>query len=50
MRPFNIELTMPTENEVMVDYMKAVNLITVNGDKIVLKKKVEELTEKTKDN
>ena len=40
----------PTEREVIEDYLKAVPLLTVNADKVILKKQVEELTEKSKDN
>jgi len=32
------------------DYLKAVSLLTINADKLILQKQVEELTEKTKDN
>jgi hypothetical protein len=61
MRPINVEITMghdigisasyykPTEREVLEDYLKAVPLLTINGDNIVLQKKVAELTEKSKD-
>ena len=59
MKPINVELTMghdigisasyykPTENEVLEDYCKAVDLLTVNEDKAILQKKVEELKEKS---
>jgi hypothetical protein len=62
MRPINVEITMghnigisasyykPTEKEVLEDYLKAVYLLTINGDKRVLQKQVTELKEKTKDN
>jgi hypothetical protein len=62
MRPINVEITMghdigvsasyykPTEKEVLEDYLKAVDLLTINGDKLVLQKQVIELKEKTKDN
>jgi integrase len=62
MRPINVEITMghnigvsesyykPTEREVMEDYLKAVELLTINGDKVVLQKQVTELKEKSKDN
>ena len=62
MRPINVEITMghnigisasyykPTQNEVLEDYLKAVPLLTINTDNIVLQKKVEELTEKSKGN
>lgn len=62
MKPINVEVTMghdlgvsesywkPTEREVLEDYLKAVPLLTINVDKLILQKQVEELTEKTKDN
>ena len=62
MKPINVEITMghnigvsasyykPSEREVMEDYLKAIPLLTINADKIILQKQVEELTEKTKDN
>jgi hypothetical protein len=62
MKPVNVEITMghdigvsksyykPTEREVMEDYLKAIDLLTISGDKIVLQKQVAELKEKTKDN
>jgi integrase len=61
MKPINVELTMghdigisasyykPTEREVLEDYLKAVDLLTINGDKIILQKQVLELKEKSKD-
>ncbi len=61
MRPINVEITMghdigvsasyykPTEREVLEDYLKAVDLLTINGDKIILQKQVLELKEKSKD-
>jgi hypothetical protein len=62
MKPINVELTMghnigisasyykPRIHEVMEDYLKAVDLLTIHGDKLVLLKQVTELKEKTKDN
>jgi hypothetical protein len=62
MRPINVEVTMghdigisasyykPTEREVLEDYLKAVEMLTINDDNIVLQKQVAELTEKSKDN
>jgi hypothetical protein len=62
MKPINVEVTMghdlgvsesywkPTEREVLEDYLKAVPLLTINTDKLILQKQVEKLTEKTKDN
>jgi hypothetical protein len=61
MKPINIELTMghdigisasyykPTEREVLEDYLKAVDLLTINSDKVILQKQVLELKEKSKD-
>ena len=62
MKPANVEITMghdlgtsesywkPTEREVMEDYLKAVPLLTINGENLVLQKQVEQLTEKTNNN
>jgi hypothetical protein len=62
MKPINIELTMghdirvsasyykPAERDVMEDYLKAIDLLTISGDKVVLQKQVAELKEKSKDN
>jgi hypothetical protein len=62
MRPINVETTMghdlgmsesywkPTEREVLEDYLKAVPLLTINGDNVILQKQVEELDEKSKNN
>jgi hypothetical protein len=61
MRSINVEITMghdigvsasyykPTEREILEDYLKAIDLLTINGDTIVLQKKVTELQEKAKD-
>jgi hypothetical protein len=61
MKPINVEIIMghnirvsesyykPTARDVMEDYLKAVELLTINGDKVVLQKQVAELKEKTKD-
>ena len=61
MKPINVKITMghdigisasyykPTEREVLEDYLKAVDLLTINGDKIILQKQVLELKEKSKD-
>ena len=61
MRPINVELTMghdigvsesyykATEREVLEDYLKAVDLLTINSDKLILQKQVLELKEKSKD-
>lgn len=60
MKPINVELTMghalglsesyykPTEQEILQDYLKAVDLLTINDNKLTLKKQFVELTEKTK--
>lgn len=40
----------PTEREVLEDYLKAVPLLIINGDDVVLQKQVKELTEKTNNN
>jgi hypothetical protein len=62
MRPINVELTMghdigisacyykPTEREVLDDYLKSVELLTINADTLILQKHVQELTEKTNNN
>jgi S-adenosylmethionine:tRNA-ribosyltransferase-isomerase (queuine synthetase) len=62
MKPINVELTMghdiqisqfyyrPVEHEVLEDYLKAVDLLTINSDKLILQKQVIELKEKSKDN
>ena len=62
MKPINVEITMghdlgisesywrPTEAEVLEDFLKAVPLLTINGENIALQKQIKELTEKTTDN
>jgi GTPase involved in cell partitioning and DNA repair len=62
MKPINIELTMghdigvsasyykPTEHEILEDYLKAVDILTICNDGAVLQKEVEELQQKSKDN
>ena len=62
MKPINVEITMghdigisasyykPTEREVLEDYLKAIPLLTINGENLVLQKQIQELAEKTKDN
>ncbi|KAA2282963.1 hypothetical protein [Candidatus Nitrosocosmicus sp. SS] len=62
MRPINVEITMghniglsdcyyrPTEREVSDDYLKAVDLLTVNSDGITLKKEVQQLREENQNN
>jgi hypothetical protein len=62
MRPANVELLMghdigistsyykPTEHEILHDYLKAVDLLTINGANSVLQKQVQELKDKARDN
>jgi hypothetical protein len=62
MRPINVEITMghnigvsasyykPKEKEVLEDYLKAVDLLTISNDKVILGKQVAELSQKSKDN
>ncbi len=61
MRPINVEITMghnigisasyykPTEKEVLEDYLKAVDLLTINGNEKKLSKQVQELKDRSKD-
>jgi hypothetical protein len=61
MKPINVEITMghdigisacyykPTEHDVLDDYLKAIDLLTINDDKLTLQKQVTELTEKSKE-
>jgi hypothetical protein len=61
MKPINIEKLMnhsvgisdsyyrATENEVLEDYLKAIDFLTINDDKLTLQKQVTELTEKSKE-
>ena len=62
MRPLNVEITLghdlglsgsyykPTEKEVLEDYLKAVDLLTINNNQKVLEKQIIELKENSKDN
>jgi hypothetical protein len=62
MKPINVEITMghdlgisesywrPTEAEVLDDYMKAIPLLTINGNNVLLQKQIDELTEKANGN
>ena len=62
MKPINVEITMghdigisssyykPTERDVLDDYIKAVPLLTINGNSPILQKQVEELAERTNNN
>ena len=47
---FRLRYYKPTEKDVLEDYLKAAPLLTINTDNIILQKKVEEVTEKSKDN
>jgi S-adenosylmethionine:tRNA-ribosyltransferase-isomerase (queuine synthetase) len=61
MKPINVEKLMNhscgisdnyyriTEAELLEDYLKAVDLLTINSDKLILQKQVTELKEKSKD-
>ena len=61
MKPINVEKLMNhscgisdnyyriTEAELLEDYLKAVDLLTINSDKLILQKQVLELKEKSKD-
>ena len=62
MRPINVEITMghnigisasyykPTEQEVLEDYLRAVDLLTIHGNEQKLMKQVAELQGKSKNN
>ena len=62
MRPLNVEITLghdigisgsyykPTEKEILEDYLKAVDLLTLNNNQKVLEKQISELKENSKDN
>jgi hypothetical protein len=62
MKPANVELTMghnigvsqsyykPTEREILDDYLKAIPLLSLEANKLILQKQVEELIEKTNSN
>jgi hypothetical protein len=62
MKPINVEKLMNhscgisdnyyriTEAELLEDYLKAVDLLTINSDKVILQKQVTELKEKSRDN
>ncbi|HEY7080849.1 MAG TPA: hypothetical protein VH500_14190 [Nitrososphaeraceae archaeon] len=62
MKPINVEITMghdiglsasyykPTIQEVLGDYLKAVPLLTVHAENLILQKQINELTEKTNNN
>jgi hypothetical protein len=61
MKPINVEILMshstgvsdsyyrPIEKDLLEDYLKAVDLLSVNDDKLTLQKQVAELTEKSKE-
>jgi hypothetical protein len=62
MLPINVEMLLshetgisdsyyrPTENDLLQSYLKTVDMLTINGDKLTLQKQVAELTERSKDN
>jgi integrase len=62
MKPINVEMLMshstgvsdsyyrPTEKDLFDDYLKAIDLLTINGDRVTLQKQMTELEEKSKDN
>ena len=62
MKPINVEILMghdiglsasyykPTEKEILDDYLKAVDLLTINGNEKKLSKQIQELKEKSRDN
>lgn len=62
MKPANVEILMghdlgisqsywrPTEQEVLEDYLKAVDLLSINGNEEKLSKQVQELKDRSKDN
>jgi hypothetical protein len=61
MKPINVEILMshstgvsdsyyrPRENDLLEDYLKAVPLLSVDADSVTLQKRIEELTEKSKE-
>ena len=62
MKPINVEILTshstgvsdsyyrPVEKDLLEDYLKAVQLLTINNDKLILQRQVTELTEKSKNN
>jgi hypothetical protein len=62
MCPLNVEITLghdiglsgsyykPTEKEILEDYLKTVDLLTINNNQKVLEKQIIELKENSKDN
>jgi phosphoketolase len=60
MKPVNVETLLshnigisnsyyrPTENELLEDYLKSVDMLTINDEKITLRRQVAELTENNK--
>ena len=62
MKPINVEMLLshstgvsdsyyrPTEKDLFDDYLKAIDLFTINGDTVTLQKQITELEEKSKDN
>ena len=61
MRPANVEMLMghdigvsesywrPTEHELLDDYLKAVPLLSINANSMLLEKQIEQLTEKSRE-
>ncbi len=62
MKPINVEITVghdigfsasyykPKEKDVLDDYLKAVELLTIEGDRAILQKQVQRIKQETKDN
>jgi len=62
MKPINVEITLghgigvsasyyrPSEKEVLNDYLKAIDLLTIGNDRTILKKQVQQLEEKSMNN
>lgn len=62
MKPANVEILMghsigisdsyyrPSDKDILDDYLKAVDLLTINTNQIVLEKQIIELKEKSRDN
>ena len=62
MKPANVEVLMghsigisdsyyrPSDKDILDDYLKAVDLLTINTTQIVLEKQITELKEKSRDN
>ena len=50
MQVFQQSYYKPTEREVLEDYLKVVDLLTIDVESMVLQKQVHEITEKTQNN